>query len=386
MQKSAVFLALLLFIILTNVVKATPSVQTEDGQVYIVQAEDWLSKLAEKFYGDPLSWKIIQQATEKKAREDDSFARIYDPNLIEVGQKLWIPRINFPEVPSAIFTVQDDLVIDHSGSATLPFKIGMEAPSTLWESTELVAGNYAYRLWVGDCTGYSRFKHCDSGLTILDIADPATPTVSTYTTPDVASDIVKVVNYVYIAWHSADTLGRGGVKILNVSEASNPIEVGKYETRRWVQNIILYQQYMYLFTPFGLEIVDVSNPSAPRRVGELSSGVPINGAIEGRLMYLDWGTPCGWVTYPLECEHDLRVLDISNPASPREIATYDIPSPWYLDYYSLPKVQALVIIEGQVYIPIPSVDFGVAMEGFNSQAKTKPELKYAWVVFHFEDS
>ena len=37
------------------------------------------------------SWPVIWKATLAKAEEDDSFAMIADPNIIEVGQKLWIP-------------------------------------------------------------------------------------------------------------------------------------------------------------------------------------------------------------------------------------------------------------------------------------------------------
>ena len=68
---------------------STPS---DDGQEYVVQAEDWLSKLADKFYGDVLAYSTIVEATNAKAAEDSSFAVIDNPNVIEVGQKLWIPN------------------------------------------------------------------------------------------------------------------------------------------------------------------------------------------------------------------------------------------------------------------------------------------------------
>jgi hypothetical protein len=65
--------------------------QPRGGESYIVQADDWLSKLADKFYGDILAYPAIWQATNAKAVGDDSFAMIEDPDLIELGQKLWIP-------------------------------------------------------------------------------------------------------------------------------------------------------------------------------------------------------------------------------------------------------------------------------------------------------
>ena len=69
---------------------ATPSRQ-EGGQDYTVQADDWLSKLAEKFYGDPLAFPAIVESTNAKAANDDSYIIIDNPDVIEVGQKLSIP-------------------------------------------------------------------------------------------------------------------------------------------------------------------------------------------------------------------------------------------------------------------------------------------------------
>ncbi len=63
----------------------------EDGQAYIVQADDWLSKLADKFYGDMFTYPTIVDATNAKAATDSTFATIDNPDLIEIGWKLWIP-------------------------------------------------------------------------------------------------------------------------------------------------------------------------------------------------------------------------------------------------------------------------------------------------------
>lgn len=67
------------------------SVHQEAGQEYTVQADDWLSKLAEKFYGDPLAYPAIVEATNARAADASDFTAIDDPDLIEVGQKLVIP-------------------------------------------------------------------------------------------------------------------------------------------------------------------------------------------------------------------------------------------------------------------------------------------------------
>lgn len=75
--------------------------QTPEGREYTVQREDWLSKLAEKEYGDPLAFPAIVEATNAKAAEDSSFAVIDNPDLIEVGQKVWLPTEAGPAMAGA---------------------------------------------------------------------------------------------------------------------------------------------------------------------------------------------------------------------------------------------------------------------------------------------
>jgi LysM repeat protein len=62
-----------------------------EGESYTVQAGDWLSKIAQKYYGDPLAYPVIVDVTNAKAAADNSFATIDNPDVIEIGQKLWIP-------------------------------------------------------------------------------------------------------------------------------------------------------------------------------------------------------------------------------------------------------------------------------------------------------
>jgi tungstate transport system substrate-binding protein len=82
---SAMFLALL-----PAAVMAAPPTQAE-GQTYTIQKDDWLSKIAEKEYGDPLAYPAIVHFNNLQAQEDSTFAAIDDPDLIEVGWTIYIP-------------------------------------------------------------------------------------------------------------------------------------------------------------------------------------------------------------------------------------------------------------------------------------------------------
>jgi basic membrane lipoprotein Med (substrate-binding protein (PBP1-ABC) superfamily) len=69
---------------------AAPPPQQE-GEVYTVQKDDWLSKLADKEYGDVLAYPAIVYYNNLKAAEDSTFALIEDPDLIEVGWTIYLP-------------------------------------------------------------------------------------------------------------------------------------------------------------------------------------------------------------------------------------------------------------------------------------------------------
>jgi hypothetical protein len=87
------FLALMLCFSTTGtVVLAHPPTLQADGQDYIVKPGDTLVKIATAFYGQSREWRTIFDATNAKAATDPSYARISNPNLIRIGQKLWIPN------------------------------------------------------------------------------------------------------------------------------------------------------------------------------------------------------------------------------------------------------------------------------------------------------
>lgn len=60
----------------------------------IVQRDDWLSKLAEKFLDDASAHPAIADATNAKNTSDPSYAKIEDVNLIDVGWRLCMPGPN----------------------------------------------------------------------------------------------------------------------------------------------------------------------------------------------------------------------------------------------------------------------------------------------------
>ena len=83
-------IALLFTILPATVALAAPLAQTE-GTAYTIQKDDWLSKIAEKEYGDALAYPAIVYYTNQKAQEDSTFAHIDNPDQIEVGWTIYLP-------------------------------------------------------------------------------------------------------------------------------------------------------------------------------------------------------------------------------------------------------------------------------------------------------
>ncbi|RMF02668.1 MAG: ABC transporter substrate-binding protein [Chloroflexi bacterium] len=88
-----VIAAVVLLLLLVQVTPTTAQTQPDEivcKRDVIVQIDDWLSKLSDKFYGDVLAFPAIFEATNAKAKIDDSYATIDDVDLIEPGWKLCI--------------------------------------------------------------------------------------------------------------------------------------------------------------------------------------------------------------------------------------------------------------------------------------------------------
>jgi len=115
-----VFSLFLLLVLVVALVPAAVSAQGE-GSTYTVQADDWLSKLAEKEYGDVLAYPAIVYYNNLKAQEDSTFATIENPDLLEVGWVIYIPTAD-------------------EATAFLSGETGMAAESDLWGVAVIAPG------------------------------------------------------------------------------------------------------------------------------------------------------------------------------------------------------------------------------------------------------
>jgi Ca2+-binding RTX toxin-like protein len=139
-----------------------------------------------------------------------------------------------------------------------------------------VVGNYAY---VADYT---------SGLQIIDISNPTTPTLKgNYNTSGWAWGVQVVGNYAYVADYES------GLQIIDISNPTTPTLKGNYYTSGYARGVQVVGNYVYVADAYsGLQIIDVSEftNKAPTNLTLSTSTVAENqiiGTVVGNLTTTD---------------------------------------------------------------------------------------------------
>ncbi len=65
-----------------------------DGSDYTVQVDDRLDRLAEKYFGTPLAYPAIIQATNEQAALNAAYTEISPETAVQVGQQLFVPALD----------------------------------------------------------------------------------------------------------------------------------------------------------------------------------------------------------------------------------------------------------------------------------------------------
>jgi len=155
-----------------------------------------------------------------------------------------------------------------------------------------VSGNYAY---VADGS---------AGLLIIDISNPSNPVrVGWYDTSGSATKVAISGNYAFVAD------GPAGLQIINISNRSNPVWVGGYDTTGYASDVSIFGNYAYVADgKAGLQIIDISNITNPVKVGAFNTLDETYGvAVSGNYAYVADGLA------------GLQIINISNPSNPVKV-------------------------------------------------------------------
>jgi len=187
-----------------------------------------------------------------------------------------------------------------------------------------VSGDYAF------VTDYAM------GLRVVDVSEPASPEQVGFLPVTNMSDVVVVGEYAYVT--ATDLL------VVDVSEPTAPTVVGRC-CPVWTQKMAVDVEgdYAYVGTyEEGLWVIDIRSPGAPFLAGKSQGVVGIVGdvAVSGDLAYTTdpWGS------------HGLQVVDISTPTAPVKVGSYGM---WQAagvavtghQAYVIPRMGGLVVLD-----------------------------------------
>jgi|GEM_PF-2586218 len=143
------------------------------------------------------------------------------------------------------------------------------------------------------------------GMNIVDIQKPLQPKrVGSTTLPSAALEVFAQGNFAYFA----DAYD--GLQIVNVENPYSPFVVGEY-TSAYGQSIFVRDNYAFLGTDWSLDIINVTDKSNPYQVGRCSAGDRVYRiTLVNNYAYLaTWS--------------GLRIVDISNYSSPKLVGSYN---------------------------------------------------------------
>lgn len=152
----------------------------------------------------------------------------------------------------------------------------------------------------------------DSRLVVVDVSDPARPTIvgQTDVFPGYVEDVAWADSRIYLANHSY------GVRIIDVSMPSAPTELGVCDTPGNAYGVAASGDYVYVADECSrFQVCDVSTPSTSAVVGSYTN---LEGCAYGVAISSDYAYVGAWHLY---------VLDLSNPEAPTYAGSYVPDSP-----------------------------------------------------------
>ena len=148
------------------------------------------------------------------------------------------------------------------------------------------------------------------GLRIIDVTDPFNPVeVGSYDTPGYAVDVFVLDSIAYVAD------GDSGLCLINIAEPTNPVRLGYFLTPSVAYGVYVESIFAYVAASIsGLRVIKVSDPRHPTEVGYYDTlGVAYSVSVGNSLACVADGI------------NGLRIIDISDPLNPREVGYYTTP-------------------------------------------------------------
>lgn len=146
-------------------------------------------------------------------------------------------------------------------------------------------------------------------MSIINVQNPTSPSlVANVSLPSVAEGVATSGTYAYIAD------GGAGLQIYDISNPANPTVAAQVDSISWAEGVVVSQPYCYMAAGGKTHIFDVSNPAAPVLLSQISS---FSGG-----WHQDVNVRSGYA-YISEFDFGIQVVDVNNPSSPQQVNWVD---------------------------------------------------------------
>ena len=213
---------------------------------------------------------------------------------------------------TGLSSAQDDLVVDGglayviSRSSLRIINVSDPAALSLAGATELPVGLTKLAL-----VGSRVYLATEDGLRILDTTDPIFPReVGSFPLEGGALDLFVVGEEVHVSTAA-------GLRVIDVSKPEAPVQLGSVATAP-AYAVQVVDGLAYLAGDLGLQVVDVADPTTPQLLGYLGQDA-VDVELSGGRAHLIHPEERG------ERQGGLSVIDVSEPAFPRELIAVDVP-------------------------------------------------------------
>ncbi len=172
--------------------------------------------------------------------------------------------------------------------------------------------------------GYLYVAAGEAGLRVVSVSDPTRPVeVGFYDTPGSATGLTVAGDHVFVAdgtLRSGNQWVNSGLHIINVADPAHPVEVGVRATPGWSVRVAVAGSYAYVgdqgiwdgsqTVGAGLHVVDITNLTNPLLIGSLEVDDVNAVVVSGNYAFIAGGNG------------GMKTVDISDPAHPAPLATY----------------------------------------------------------------
>ena len=174
--------------------------------------------------------------------------------------------------------------------------------------------------------GYAYVSDYLRGLRIIDVSDPSSPSeVGAFASTEPTFNLDLDGSYIYLG---DDIL----LRIIDISDPTNPVQVASYYpsvrsdrpgSAPSIQDVDAGEGLAVVGTSNGIAVLDISNPTAPLELSYQYLNVGVSNLAVVRNLAPGHGSVLAY--FPLSA-HGISIFDLTNPASPEQLSFYSILS------------------------------------------------------------